>query len=145
MSDPTPVHAGTPVRLKELGYNEVWLQNRIASDPAGWLGLGEVNIVAENWEPRVVGVSTCLQQMGTLTTASKFNLEKSTRRTASVCSNIGLTTSRNFEGKTHVAVLVVESASGRYRVALEALAQYVPLNCNRIAIKQGAQRGRNPS
>jgi hypothetical protein len=29
-----------------------------------------------------------------------------------------------FEGKTHVAVLVVKSATGRYRPALEALAEY---------------------
>lgn len=32
-----------------------------------------------------------------------------------------------FEGKTHVAVLVAESAAGRFRPALEALAEYLPL------------------
>jgi hypothetical protein len=42
-----------------------------------------------------------------------------------------------FEGKTHVAVLVVESAAGRYRSALEALAEYVPL----VVIELRAWRG----
>ena len=32
-----------------------------------------------------------------------------------------------YPGKTHVAVLVAENASGRYRPALEALAETVPL------------------
>jgi hypothetical protein len=31
------------------------------------------------------------------------------------------------KGKAHVAVLIVESAAGRYRPALQALAEYVPL------------------
>jgi hypothetical protein len=42
-----------------------------------------------------------------------------------------------FEGKTHVAVLVVESATGRYRPALEALAEYLPL----VVIELRAWRG----
>jgi hypothetical protein len=42
-----------------------------------------------------------------------------------------------FEGKTHVAVLVVESAAGRYRPALEALAEYMPL----VVIELRAWRG----
>lgn len=42
-----------------------------------------------------------------------------------------------FEGKTHVAVLVVESAVGRYRPALEALAEYLPL----VVIELRAWRG----
>jgi hypothetical protein len=32
-----------------------------------------------------------------------------------------------FKDKTHVAVLMVESATGRYRSALDALAEYLPL------------------
>jgi hypothetical protein len=32
-----------------------------------------------------------------------------------------------LEGKTHVAVLIVESATGRCRAALDALAEYLPL------------------
>ena len=42
-----------------------------------------------------------------------------------------------FEGKTHVAVLVVESAVGRYPPALEALAEYLPL----VVIELRAWRG----
>jgi hypothetical protein len=42
-----------------------------------------------------------------------------------------------FKEKTHVAVLVVESATGRYRPALEALAEYLPL----VVIELRAWRG----
>ena len=42
-----------------------------------------------------------------------------------------------FEGKSHVAVLVVESATGRYRPALEALGEYLPL----VVIELRAWRG----
>jgi hypothetical protein len=40
------MHAGKPAQLRDLGYNEIWLQNWLAADPAR-LGLGEVRIVAQ--------------------------------------------------------------------------------------------------
>src|SRR3954454_16840362 len=42
----SPVHAGQPARLRELGYDEIWLQNWLAADPTR-LGLGEVTILAQ--------------------------------------------------------------------------------------------------
>jgi len=36
-----PVHAGQPAKLRDLGYDEIWLQNWLAHDPAR-LGLGEI-------------------------------------------------------------------------------------------------------
>jgi hypothetical protein len=41
-------------------------------------------------------------------------------------------------GKTHIAVLMAESASGRYRPALEALAEYLPLLVTELRIWRGA-------
>jgi hypothetical protein len=41
-----PMHAGKPAQLRDLGYDEIWLQNWLAADPAR-LGLGEVQIVAQ--------------------------------------------------------------------------------------------------
>jgi hypothetical protein len=41
-----PMHAGKPAQLRDLGYDEIWLQNWLAADPA-ILGLGEVQIVAQ--------------------------------------------------------------------------------------------------
>lgn len=29
-----PMHAGKPAQLRDLGYNEIWLQNWLAADPA---------------------------------------------------------------------------------------------------------------
>jgi hypothetical protein len=40
------MHAGKPAQLRDLGYDEIWLQNWLAADPAR-LGLGEVQIVAQ--------------------------------------------------------------------------------------------------
>jgi hypothetical protein len=40
-----PMHAGQPVKLRELGYDEIWLQNWLVDAPSR-LGLGEVRIVA---------------------------------------------------------------------------------------------------
>jgi hypothetical protein len=39
------MHAGKPAQLRDLGYDEIWLQNWLTADPAR-LGLGEVQIVA---------------------------------------------------------------------------------------------------
>jgi hypothetical protein len=30
-----PMHAGQPAKLRDLGYDEIWLQNWLASQPAG--------------------------------------------------------------------------------------------------------------
>src|SRR5262245_12466272 len=40
----TAIHDGTPVRLRELGYDEKWLHDWLTTEP-GRLGLGDVAIV----------------------------------------------------------------------------------------------------
>ena len=39
------MRAGQPARLRDLGYDEIWLQNWLVADPAR-LGLSDVRIVA---------------------------------------------------------------------------------------------------
>jgi hypothetical protein len=39
------MRAGKPTKLRDLGYDEIWLQNWLAADPLR-LGLGEVRIIA---------------------------------------------------------------------------------------------------
>jgi hypothetical protein len=41
-----PMRAGQSAKLRDLGYDEIWLQNWLAAVPAR-LGLGEVRIVAQ--------------------------------------------------------------------------------------------------
>ena len=41
-----PVHARQPAKLRDLGYDEIWLQNWLVHDPAR-LGLGEIRIIAQ--------------------------------------------------------------------------------------------------
>ena len=45
-SERAPVHPGQPTSLRELGYDEIWLQNWLVAYPT-WLGLGEVTIRAQ--------------------------------------------------------------------------------------------------
>lgn len=53
--DRAPVHAGQPARLRELGYDEIWLQNWLAEEPAR-IGLGEVKVLAQELtSPRGAG------------------------------------------------------------------------------------------
>jgi hypothetical protein len=41
-----PMRAGQSAKLRDLGYDEIWLQTWLAADPAR-LGLGEIRIVAQ--------------------------------------------------------------------------------------------------
>jgi hypothetical protein len=43
---PVRVHHGSPAKFRDVGLNEIWLQNWLVEDPAR-LGLGEVKILAQ--------------------------------------------------------------------------------------------------
>jgi hypothetical protein len=45
-SQKLPMRAGQSAKLRDLGYDEIWLQNWLAEDPTR-LGLGEVRIIAQ--------------------------------------------------------------------------------------------------
>lgn len=122
----TPIHPGRPTRLRELGYDEIWLQNWLVADPSR-LGLGDVTVVAQeqgspgggNLDILVTDVNRYFSvevQLGEVDASHSFRVFDYWARNR-----------LRYPDKDHVAVLIVESAGGRYRPALDALATYVPL------------------
>jgi hypothetical protein len=131
-----PMHAGQPAKLRELGYDEIWLQNWLADAPAR-LGLGEVRIVAQELTAPRGGSLDILAADGDTYYSVEVQLGEVDASHSFRVFDYWARNRMRFEGKTHVAVLVVESAAGRYRSALEALAEYLPL----VVIELRAWRG----
>jgi hypothetical protein len=131
-----PMHAGQPAKLRDLGYDEIWLQNWLAHSPAR-LGLGEVRIVAQELTAPQGGSLDILAADGDTYYSVEVQLGEVDASHSFRVFDYWARNRARFEGKTHVAVLVVESATGRYRPALEALAEYLPL----VVIELRAWRG----
>lgn len=130
------MRAGQPAKLRELGYDEIWLQNWLAGDPTR-LGLGEVRIVAQELTAPRGGSLDILAADGDTYYSVEVQLGEVDASHSFRVFDYWARNRMRFEGKTHVAVLVVESATGRYRPALEALAEYLPL----VVIELRAWRG----
>jgi hypothetical protein len=131
-----PMRAGQPARLRDLGYDEIWLQNWLAANPAR-LGLGDVRIVAQELSAPRGGSLDILAADGDTYYSVEVQLGEVDASHSFRVFDYWARNRTRFEGKTHVAVLVVESAAGRYRPALEALAEYLPL----VVIELRAWRG----
>jgi hypothetical protein len=130
------MRAGQSAKLRDLGYDEIWLQNWLADDPAR-LGLGEVRIVAQELTAPRGGSLDILAADGDTYYSVEVQLGEVDASHSFRVFDYWARNRMRFEGKTHVAVLVVESATGRYRPALEALAEYLPL----VVIELRAWRG----
>jgi len=132
-----PVHAGQPTRLRELGYDEIWLQNWLAEGPER-LGLGEITVLAQELtSPHGRGSLDILAHDGDTYYSVEVQLgEIDASHSFRVFDYWALNRAR-YPGKTHIAVLVAESASGRFRGALEALAEYVPLLVIELRVWRG--------
>jgi hypothetical protein len=131
------MRAGKPAQLRDLGYNEIWLQNWLAADPAR-LGLGEVRIVAQELSAPRGGSLDILARDGDTYYSVEVQLgEVDASHSFRVFDYLARNRLR-FKDKTHVAVLMMESATGRYRSALDALAEYLPL----VVIELRAWRGK---
>src|ERR1700751_2373637 len=130
------MQAGKPAQLRDLGCDEIWLQNWLAADPAR-LGLGEVQIVAQELSAPRGGSLDILAADGDIYYSVEVQLGEVDAFHSFRVFDYWARNRVRFEGKTHVAVLVVESAAGRYRPALEALAEYLPL----VVIELRAWRG----
>jgi hypothetical protein len=131
-----PMHAGQPARLRDLGYDEIWLQNWLAADPAR-LGLGDVRIIAQELNAPRGGSLDILAADGDTYYSIEVQLGEVDASHSFRVFDYWARNRTRFDAKTHVAVLVVESAAGRYRPALEALAEYLPL----VVIELRAWRG----
>jgi hypothetical protein len=133
-----PLHAGQPAQLRDLGYDEVWLQNWLAADPTR-LGLGEVTILAQELTSPRGGSLDILATSADGDTYYSIEVqlgEVDASHGFRVFDYWALNRARS-PGKTHIAVLMAESASGRYRDALEALAEYVPLLVTELRVWRG--------
>jgi len=137
-SERAPVHAGQPARLRDLGYDEIWLQNWLVGEPTR-LGLGEVTVLAQELaHPRggsldILAASadgdthySIEVQLGEVDTSHGFRVFE-----------YWAANRARYPGKRHVAVLMAESATGRYRQALESLAELVPLLVIEMRIWRG--------
>jgi hypothetical protein len=131
-----PMRAGQPTQLRDLGYDEIWLQDWLAADPAR-LGLGQIRIVAQELSAPRGGTLDILASDGDTYYSVEVQLGEVDASHSFRVFDYWARNRTRFEGKTHVAVLVVESATGRYRPALDALAEYLPL----VVIELRAWRG----
>ena len=132
-----PLLAARPVAMRSLGYDEHWLQDWLAADPSR-LGLGDVTLVEQ--EQRQGGGALDLLaldpgsdtyysvevQLGEIDASHSFRVFDYWARNR-----------QRLQGKTHVAVLCAENTRGRFRAALEALAETVPLVVIEFACWQG--------
>jgi hypothetical protein len=132
-----PLLAGRPATLRTLGYDERWLQDWLAADPSR-LGLGDVAIIDQE-QAQGHGLLDLLAldrgsdtyysievQLGEIDGSHSFRVFDYWARNRI-----------RIPGKTHVAVLMAESANGRFRPALEALAETVPLVVIELRCWQG--------
>jgi hypothetical protein len=134
-----PVHSGQPTSLRQLGYDEIWLQNWLADDPTR-LGLGEVTIRGQELTSPRGGTLDILAASADGDTYYSIEVQL-----GEVDASHGFRVFEywaanrvRFPGKTHVAVLMAESAAGRFRPALEALAEYLPLLVIEVRVWRGA-------
>jgi hypothetical protein len=125
-------------RNRGLGYDERRLQDWLAADPSR-LGLGEVSVVDQEQGQAAGGLLDLLAldrgsdtyysievQLGEIDASHGFRVFDYWARNRA-----------RVPGKTHVAVLMAESAGGRFRPALEALAETVPLIVIELRCWQG--------
>jgi hypothetical protein len=133
-----PLLPGRHVSIRSLGYDEHWLQDLLRDDPRS-LGLGEIAIVEQEQAQGAGGVLDLLAldqgsdtyysievQLGEIDASHSFRVFDYWARNRA-----------RLPGKTHVAVLCAEITGGRFRAALEALAESVPL----VVIELGCWQG----
>ena len=114
-----PLLAGQPGALRALGYDERWLQDWLAADPSR-LGLGDVAIIDQEQNQGYGGLLDLLAldrgsdtyysievQLGEIDGSHSFRVFDYWARNR-----------LKVPGKTHVAVLMAENASGRFRPEL---------------------------
>ena len=132
----TPVHAAQPVRLRELGYDDRWLQDWLSADPTR-LGLGQVVVLAQELTHAHGGSLDILAADGDTYYSIEVQLGEVDASHGFRVLDYWAHNRARYPEKTHVAALLVESADGRFRQALQAIAEYLPL----IVVALRAWRG----
>ena len=134
-----PMRAGQQARLRDLGYDEIWLQNWLVADPAR-LGLGDVRIVAQELTAPRGGSLDILAADGDTYYSVEVQLGEVDASHSFRVFDYWARNRARFDSKTHVAVLVVESAAGRFRPAPRGAGRVSAARRDRVAGL--ARRGR---
>jgi hypothetical protein len=132
------IHPGKPLKVTDLGQNEIWLQNWIAED-ASRLGLGDVRVLAQELNLGKGGSLDILAADGDRYYSIEVQLGEVDASHGFRALDYWARNRLRYPGKTHIAVLIAESTGGRYRHALEALVEFLPL----IVIELRVWRGRD--
>lgn len=127
---PPKVHPSLPTTLKLVGCDEYWLQDWIVADPTR-LGLGQVTIKAKELRQYAGkgGRLDILAYDAALDTYYEVEVmlgECDADHGFRALDYWARERVRNPNAR-HVAVIVAEDLSGRYRTVIEALAQQLPL------------------
>jgi len=133
----SPLHAGQSARLREIGYDEIWLQNWLSEDPSR-LGLGDINVLAQELSSPRGGSLDILAAEGDTYYSIEVQLGEVDASHGFRVFDYWARNRARYPDKTHVAVLVAESAAGRYREALSALVEFLPLIVIELRIWRGA-------
>lgn len=130
-----PVRPGLPIRIRDVGHDEVWLQNWLSQDPSR-LGLGDVTVIAQELSG-APGSLDILAADGDTYYSIEVQLGEVDASHGFRVFDYWARNRARYQDQTHVAVLMAESARGRYRLALESLVELVPL----VVIELRAWRG----
>ena len=134
MSNATPehpvIHASQPTTLRSVGRDEYWLQDWLVADPTR-LGLGQVTIKAKEFRHYTAkgGRLDILAYDAALDTYYEVEVmlgECDADHGFRALDYWARERVRNPNAR-HVAVIVAEDLSGRYRTVIETLAQHLPL------------------
>lgn len=130
------LNAGTAKRLRDLHYDEIWLQNWLAEDPSR-LGLGDVRVLAQELTQTRGGSLDILAADGDTYYSIEVQLGEVDASHGFRVLDYWARNRDRYPGKTHVAVLMAEAAGGRYGAALRAIAEYLPLTVIELKVWQG--------
>jgi len=120
------VGPGVPIPLAAFGRNEHWLQDWLAADLTR-LGLGPLTLVQQEQTQRGGGNLDLLAAADDAYYSIEVQLGEVDADHGFRVFDYWARNKQRYPDRSHVAVLVAESASGRYRQALEELALLVPL------------------
>lgn len=120
------IRPGRLARLKDLGVTEFWLQDWLAKDLSR-LGLGPLSLVRQELAQAGGGSLDILAESSGTYYSIEVQLGEVDSSHSFRVFDYWARNKRRYPNEAHVAVLVAESASGRYRDALEELAELVPL------------------
>ncbi len=129
---------GSLVTFRQLERNEHWLQDWLCADLTR-LGLGKLRLVEQEQNQVSGGQLDILAADGDTYYSIEVQLGEVDASHGFRVFDYWARNKRRFPDSTHVAVLVAESTLGRYRIALEELAELTPLLVVELRAWKGQQ------